>query len=100
MSIATVETATNPLRTGLRMERTPPPCVLVIFGASGDLTRRKLLPALWALAETQQIAPGFSVVGIARTPKSHDQFRNELCEALQEDTRIEEAALDSFLQGM
>ncbi|HZG65751.1 MAG TPA: hypothetical protein VEZ12_03355, partial [Herpetosiphonaceae bacterium] len=59
-----LETATNPLLTGLRIERTPPPCVLIFFGASGDLTQRKLLPALWALAEEQQLGPGFSMIGI------------------------------------
>ena len=100
MNATATETAVNPLRTGLRMERTPPPCVLVIFGASGDLTSRKLLPALWALAESQQIAPGFSVIGIARTPKSHEQFRQEFRESILEDTTVEDAALDSFLQGI
>ncbi|MBU0715036.1 MAG: glucose-6-phosphate dehydrogenase, partial [Verrucomicrobia bacterium] len=39
----------NPLREGLRLQRTPEPCALVIFGASGDLTRRKLVPALYNL---------------------------------------------------
>ncbi len=94
MSVA--ETATNPLRTGLRMGRTPQACVLVIFGASGDLTKRKLLPALWALAEDQQLAPGFSVVGIARTPKSHAQFRQELRESVADDTTGEESGLSTL----
>ena len=57
MTMTTIETATNPLRTGLRMGRAPQACVLVIFGASGDLTKRKLLPALWTLAADQQLAP-------------------------------------------
>ncbi|HEY0409399.1 MAG TPA: hypothetical protein VGE42_03945, partial [Candidatus Dormibacteraeota bacterium] len=39
----------NPLREGLRLERMPQPCALVIFGATGDLTKRKLVPALYAL---------------------------------------------------
>lgn len=52
------EVESNPLRTGVRLERMPQPCVVVIFGASGDLTKRKLLPALWALAEAQQLPPG------------------------------------------
>ncbi len=95
-----VETVANPLRTGLRMERTPPPCVLVIFGASGDLTGRKLLPALFALEEAQQIGPGFSVVGIARTPKSHDEFRQEFRDSIAEERGVEQPVLDSFLQGL
>src|SRR4028119_1140314 len=82
---ATTGSAENPLRKGLRMARTPQPCVLIIFGASGDLTNRKLLPALWALAETQQLGPGFSVVGVARTRKSHEQFRAEFREALEQE---------------
>ncbi len=49
-SAAASGSAENPLRKGLRMARTPQPCVLIIFGASGDLTNRKLLPALWALS--------------------------------------------------
>jgi glucose-6-phosphate 1-dehydrogenase len=94
------EITTNPLRTGLRMERTPPPCVLVIFGASGDLTKRKLLPALWALAEAQQLSPGFSVVGIARTPKSHEAFRQELRDSMAGDASVDTPSLESFLQGL
>jgi glucose-6-phosphate 1-dehydrogenase len=95
-----LETATNPLRTGLRMERTPPPCVLIIFGASGDLTQRKLLPALWALAEEQQLGPGFSVIGVSRTPKTHEQFREEFREALGPNVPDDEAAFGDFLQGL
>ena len=44
------------------------PCVMVIFGASGDLTRRKLIPALYNLARAQLLSREFAVVGIARSP--------------------------------
>ena len=47
---ARVSSAANPLLEGLRLRRTPDPCALVIFGASGDLTQRKLFPALYSLA--------------------------------------------------
>ena len=47
---AASEQAANPLAEGLRLPRTPEPCAIVIFGASGDLTRRKLFPALYSLA--------------------------------------------------
>lgn len=94
------ENGTNPLRTGLRLERTPSPCVLIIFGASGDLTHRKLLPALWALTEEQQLAPGFSMVGISRTPKTHEQFRDEFRETLGDSASDNEAALNDFLDGL
>jgi glucose-6-phosphate 1-dehydrogenase len=91
----------NPLRAGLRLERTPSPCVLVIFGASGDLAQRKLLPALWALNKSQQLPPGFSMVGISRSEFSHEQFRQQLRESIAEnDATIDPAALDTFLQGL
>ncbi len=57
----------NPLLEGLGLRRRPDPCVLVIFGASGDLTRRKLFPALYALAFRRLLPEHFAVVGVART---------------------------------
>ncbi len=54
--------------------RRAPPCVLVIFGASGDLTARKLLPALERLAAYDRLAPEFALVGVARTPMTDDEF--------------------------
>jgi len=49
-------------------ERTPDPCVVVIFGASGDLTKRKLLPALYHLEQSGLLPEDFAVVGVARRP--------------------------------
>src|SRR5579871_1836090 len=49
-------------------ERTPDPCVVVIFGASGDLTKRKLLPALYHLEQSGLLPKDFAVVGVARRP--------------------------------
>ncbi len=72
----------NPLRDGLRLEQTPEPCIAVIFGASGDLTRRKLVPALYSLDEQNLLPNGFSIVGTARTPMSHNGFRQKMKEAL------------------
>ena len=57
----------NPLQDGLRIEPTPGPTTLVIFGASGDLTRRKLLPALYNLSRGQRLPARFSVIGVSRT---------------------------------
>jgi glucose-6-phosphate 1-dehydrogenase len=54
---------------------TPPPLVMVIFGASGDLTARKILPALADLANRGRLNERFSVVGVARTPWSDEEFR-------------------------
>jgi glucose-6-phosphate 1-dehydrogenase len=58
----------NPLREGLAPagERQPEPCAMVIFGASGDLTRRKLVPALYTLAAERLLPPAFAIVGMAR----------------------------------
>src|ERR671925_1002478 len=64
----------NPLLEGLRLYRNPEPCILVIFGASGDLTRRKLLPALYALAYRRLLPEHFAVVGVARTEQTTEQF--------------------------
>ncbi len=72
----------KPLREGLRLEQTPEPCIAVIFGASGDLTRRKLVPALYSLDEQNLLPNGFSIVGTARTPMSHNGFRQKMKEAL------------------
>ncbi|WP_448628433.1 glucose-6-phosphate dehydrogenase [Geodermatophilus sp. URMC 64] len=55
-------------------ERRSPPCALVIFGASGDLTARKLLPALERLAEYGGLPPEVALIGVARTPMSDEEF--------------------------
>ena len=78
----------NPLREGLRLDRTPAPCVLVIFGASGDLTKRKLVPALYALHEEGLLPPGFTVVGSGRTAMSDDEFRTAMREAVERFGRV------------
>lgn len=72
------ETAVNPLRAGLRLQRTAPPCTLVIFGASGDLTKRKLMPAIYALARMQRLAPTFHVIGVAISDWDSEKFRTEM----------------------
>ena len=57
------------------VDRNAPPAVVVIFGASGDLTRRKLVPALESLARTGRLPDRFAVVGVARTPMTDEDFR-------------------------
>ena len=71
-------TVTNPFQDPLRFERRVPECTVVIFGANGDLTKRKLLPALYRLMYERRLSPGFAVVGISRTPMSDDQFREKM----------------------
>ena len=93
----------NPLSEGLRLERTPEPCSVVIFGASGDLTKRKLIPALFSLAQQDLLPSGFSVIGASRTPYSHDDFRDKMRVALLEFADVgtsDHRILDSFLKSL
>lgn len=72
----------NPLVEGLDAGRQAPPCILVVFGASGDLTSRKLLPALARLAAQRQLPGNFAIVGVARTEMTDDDFRNHVAKAV------------------
>jgi len=65
----------NPLLEGLENERRAPPCVLVVYGASGDLTSRKILPAIERLHRRRALPGAFAVVGTARTEMDDDDFR-------------------------
>ncbi len=70
--------------TGQPAERPADPCLMVIFGASGDLTKRKLLPALYNLALEGLLPEEFAVVGVSRSPASHEEFRERLSRDMQE----------------
>jgi glucose-6-phosphate 1-dehydrogenase len=72
----------NPL-TEATLERVAPPAVLVVFGASGDLTSRKLMPAVERLAVRRLLPPGFSVVGVARTEMDDAGFRENMQVAVE-----------------
>ncbi|MGH7412140.1 MAG: glucose-6-phosphate dehydrogenase, partial [Candidatus Methylomirabilis sp.] len=67
----------------------PEGCTLVIFGASGDLTKRKLLPALYALAHDGLLPERFAAIGFARREKSHEGFRDEMAAAVKQFSRLE-----------
>jgi glucose-6-phosphate 1-dehydrogenase len=82
-------TQENPLLEGLPMADTPEPCVLVIFGASGDLTKRKIFPALYALAFRRMLPEHFAVTGAARSDWSDDEFRHNMEAAVREFGRDE-----------
>jgi glucose-6-phosphate 1-dehydrogenase len=69
---------------GERVGRSGDPCVMVIFGAAGDLTRRKLIPSLYNLAKYNLLSREFAVIGIARNPMSTDEFRTKLVQDLKE----------------
>ncbi len=91
----------NPLLAGLRLERTPVPHVLVIFGASGDLTHRKLMPALYRLATQNLLPAGFSVVGFSRRPWDTQQFRALMAESVKEQVgNVAPAVWDAFAEGI
>ena len=79
----------NPLLEGLELRRAPDDCILVIFGASGDLTMRKLFPALYSLAYRRLLPEHFAVVGISRTEETDDEFRERMKEAVQAHSRDE-----------
>ncbi|MEW6750384.1 MAG: glucose-6-phosphate dehydrogenase [Candidatus Latescibacterota bacterium] len=64
--------------------RVPDPCSVVIFGASGDLTRRKLVPALWRLEQQRRLPEAFVLMGVARRELDDDAFRRAVGEALRE----------------
>jgi glucose-6-phosphate 1-dehydrogenase len=96
-------TLENPLRAGIRLERTAEPCIVVIFGASGDLTKRKLVPALYRLVQERLLPAEFAIVGLARTEMSTDDYRSRMKEAIEEFSeakRVDEEVWNSFAQGV
>src|SRR5579871_1721963 len=99
----TAGTGTNPLRVGMRSARTVAPCTMVIFGATGDLTHRKLIPALYNLALEQPLPPQFTVVGVARRPFTHEQFRQQSLDSVNQFSRnrpVNPAVWDTFGKGL
>ena len=87
MNRATDQPGPNPLREGLSTRAVPQPCAIVIFGATGDLTHRKLIPALYNLAADGELPPSVTIVGFARRKKSDDEFRSDLEEATRKFSR-------------
>src|SRR5215472_10481774 len=73
--------------TDLSQTKKPHSCVLTIFGASGDLTKRKLIPALYNLALEKRLPERFAVVGYARSEMSDDVFREKMRDAVKEFSR-------------
>lgn len=93
----------NPFQDSLRFERRVPPCAVVIFGANGDLTKRKLVPALYRLAFERRLPSAFAVVGNSRTEMSGEQFRSKMKEAVQqflEDSPFEEELWSAFSRNL
>ncbi|MCI0382549.1 MAG: glucose-6-phosphate dehydrogenase [Chlamydiae bacterium] len=79
---------THPLEEPGISTRFVDPCILVIFGATGDLTSRKLFPAIYNLARESQLPSQFAVVGFARREKTHEQFREEMKKGVNQFSRV------------
>jgi glucose-6-phosphate 1-dehydrogenase len=93
----------NPFHDPLRFERRIPPCSVLIFGANGDLTMRKLLPALYRLAYERKLPSGFSIVGNSRTRMSHEEFRGKMRDSVQkfiENSPFDEELWEDFAKGL
>src|SRR5436190_14981053 len=92
----------NPLRFGTALERVPEPCVLVVFGATGDLTSRKILPAVYNLRRSGLLPAETSVVGFSRRPLSDEEFRTQMRKSVEENSRVKvEAGLwHDFAEGI
>ncbi len=78
----------NPLDEPIQNVKRAEPCILVIFGATGDLTARKLVPALYNMAREGQLPAHFACVGFARRDKSHDDFRQDMLEGINKYSRV------------
>jgi glucose-6-phosphate 1-dehydrogenase len=91
----------NVLREGLRLERVPDPAILVLFGATGDLAHRKVMPALYQLWRTNLLPHEFVVLAIGRRPYDNETFRGEIRGALEKYARVlplDESAWRSFAE--
>ena len=94
---------TNPFVDSLRFKRRVPDSTVVIFGANGDLTKRKLLPALYSLALDRRLAAGFAIVGNSRTEMSHEAYREKMKASVKEFSEhgeFDEEVWEAFAQGI
>lgn len=78
----------HPLEEAGQQMKSLDPCVLVIFGATGDLTARKLMPAIYNLKRESQLPAQFACVGFARREKTHEIFRDEMKEGINQHSRV------------
>ena len=94
--------ARNPLREGLKLPRVPAPCALVVFGASGDLTRRKLFPAIYALAARGMLPEHFAIVGVSRSEETDAEFKARMKESVRDFGRdkLDEKVWKRLAAGM
>jgi glucose-6-phosphate 1-dehydrogenase len=92
------EDMTNPLIEPERSLRVIDPCIVVIFGATGDLMGKKLAPALYNLGHEGLLSPHFAIVGFARRPKNNEEFRSDLKKdiAIYSRTSLDESFWNTF----
>ena len=93
----------NPLRVGLRADTAPEPCAIVVFGASGDLAHRKLLPALYNLTLGAHLPAAFGIVGVSMTELTDEGFRADMRDAVGKHSRtkpIREETWSDFAAGL
>ncbi len=93
----------NPLAEGSRSNKPTDPCILVIFGVTGDLTARKLMPAIYNLALEGQLPANFACVGVARKENTQEQYRQKLREDVDKYSRaspIDERVWQSFSEKL
>jgi glucose-6-phosphate 1-dehydrogenase len=89
----------NVLREGLRLERVPDPSILVLFGATGDLAHRKVIPAMYHLWRTNLLPHEFVLLAVGRRPYDDETFRDEVRKSLEQFSRtlpLDEPAWQSF----
>jgi glucose-6-phosphate 1-dehydrogenase len=92
-------TPTNVLREGLRLERVPDPSVFVLFGSTGDLAHRKVLPAMYQLWRTNLLPHEFMILAIGRRDLDDESYRAEVRSSLEQHSRVlplDEAAWETF----
>ncbi len=89
MATAQISVSPTAASVNAQTERTPDPCIVVIFGASGDLTKRKLLPALYHLDQSGLLPKDFAVVGVARRPLEQS-FAPDMKEGIVSGGGVEE----------
>ncbi|MEO5721504.1 MAG: glucose-6-phosphate dehydrogenase [Chthoniobacterales bacterium] len=102
MKTGATQSSPNPLREGIVSRSVPDACTIVIFGATGDLTHRKLIPALYNIAADGELPPQVAVVGMARREKTDDDFRREMGEAVRKFSRqtVRDEIWDGFAKSL
>src|SRR3954466_8665855 len=102
MSTTGIKTLTKPFWEGLATRMVPQACTIVIFGATGDLTMRKLIPALYNIAADGELPPQVAVIGFARRPKTDGEFRKEQAESTKKFSRqqVRDEIWNDFAQAL